>query len=84
MKTATARARIEPEVKERAEHILQDLGLSVSSAFEIFYRQIILKNGLPFEVQLPNEITQNAIRSSQAGEGEKFCSADELFDDLGI
>ena len=84
MKTATARARIEPGVKEKAEQILHDLGLSVSGAFEIFYRQIILNNGLPFDVQLPNETTRKAIHASRAGEGKKFRSADDLFDDLGI
>ena len=84
MKTATARARIQPEVKEQAERILNDLGLSVSGAFEIFYRQIILNNGLPFDVQIPNEITRAAIQASRHGEVEKWSSAEELFEDLGI
>jgi len=84
MKTATARARIQPEVKERAEQILHDLGLSVSGAFEIFYRQIILNNGLPFDVQIPNEVTRKAMKASGAGEGKAFGTADELFEDLGI
>lgn len=84
MKTATARARIQPDVKERAENILHDLGLSVSGAFEIFYRQIILNNGLPFDVQIPNEVTRKAIKASRDGEGKKFNTADELFEDLGI
>lgn len=84
MKTATARARIDPIIKEKAEHILYDLGLSVSGAFEIFYRQIILNNGLPFDVQLPNETTRDAIRASRSGKGKTFSSADELFEDLGI
>ncbi len=84
MKTATARARIQPDVKERAESILHDLGLSVSGAFEIFYRQIILNNGLPFDVQIPNEVTRKAIKASHDGDGKKFNTADELFEDLGI
>ncbi|MEN8255831.1 MAG: type II toxin-antitoxin system RelB/DinJ family antitoxin [Verrucomicrobiota bacterium] len=42
------------------------------------------KNGLPFDVQLPNETTRKAIQASRAGEGKKFRSADALFDDLGI
>ena len=84
MKTATARVRIQPEIKEQAESILHDLGLSVSGAFEIFYRQIILNNGLPFDVQIPNEVTRKAMRASLDGEGKKFSSTDELFEDLGI
>ena len=83
-KTATARARINPEVKEKAEDILHDLGLSVSGAFELFYRQVILNNGLPFDVRIPNEVTRKAITESRKGRGKKFKNADELFEDLGI
>lgn len=54
-KTANLYARIEPEVKEEAENILSTLGIPVSSAINIFYRQIILNKGLPFEVKIPAE-----------------------------
>ena len=54
-KTANLYARIEPSVKERAESVLAALGLSASSAINIFYNQIILHNGLPFEVKIPDE-----------------------------
>ena len=83
-KTATARARINPEVKDRAERILHSLGLSVSGAFELFYRQIILNNGLPFEVQIPNEVTRKAIKEARSRKGKKHSTTDELFGDLGI
>ena len=52
-KTADLYARIEPEIKKEAEEILASLGISSSHAIAIFYRQIILKKGLPFEVKLP-------------------------------
>lgn len=52
-KSANLYARIEPEVKEQAEAILNALGLPASSAITLFYRQIILCGGLPFEVRLP-------------------------------
>lgn len=52
-KTANLYARIEPETKENAETILSELGISVSTAINMFYRQIILNNGLPFKAQLP-------------------------------
>jgi len=83
-KTATARVRINPVVKEKAENILHELGLTVSGAFELFYRQVILNNGLPFEVKLPNPLTRKAIDESRRGGGKKFKSTDELFADLGI
>ena len=53
-KSANLYARIEPEVKERAEMILAALGIPASNAITMFYKQIILNNGLPFEVKLPN------------------------------
>lgn len=42
-KTANLYARIEPDVKEQAEHILSALGIPVSNAINIFYKQIILQ-----------------------------------------
>ncbi len=79
-KTTTARARIRPDIKRKAETILHDLGLSVSTAFELFYRQIILNNGLPFDVRIPNETTIEAIEDSRNGRGEKFKNTEDLFD----
>ncbi|MBO4390722.1 MAG: type II toxin-antitoxin system RelB/DinJ family antitoxin [Lachnospiraceae bacterium] len=52
-KTANLYARIEPDVKEQAESILSALGISASSAINMYYKQIILHRGLPFEVKMP-------------------------------
>lgn len=52
-KTANLYARIEPDIKEQAECILSSLGIPVSNAINMFYKQIILQRGLPFEVKLP-------------------------------
>lgn len=52
-KSANLYARIEPEVKEQAEMILNALGIPASNAITMFYKQIILQKGLPFEVKLP-------------------------------
>ncbi len=83
-KTATARALIDPEIKEQAETILKTMGLSVSKSFELFYRQVIAQQGIPFELQVPDEKTMKAIKRSRAGKGKTFSSPDELFEDLGI
>ncbi len=53
-KSANLYARIEPEVKEDAERILSTLGISTSNAINMFYKQIILNKGLPFEVKIPS------------------------------
>lgn len=52
-KSANLYARIEPDIKEQAENILNTLGVSASNAITMFYKQIILQRGLPFEVKLP-------------------------------
>ena len=53
-KSANLYARIEPDVKEKAESILSTLGIPASSAINMFYKQIILQRGLPFEVKIPS------------------------------
>ncbi|MBQ7486681.1 MAG: type II toxin-antitoxin system RelB/DinJ family antitoxin [Clostridia bacterium] len=55
MKTATVSAYVDKDVKERAEAILSQLGLSVSDAINLLYHQIILRKGLPFPIDLPDE-----------------------------
>ena len=52
-KSANLYAVIEPDVKEKAERILSALGIPASSAINMFYKQIILQRGLPFEVKIP-------------------------------
>jgi len=54
-KSANLYARIEPELKEKAENILAALGIPASNAITMFYKQIILQKGLPFEVKLPSD-----------------------------
>ncbi len=83
-KTSTARALLDPEVKKQAESILKELGLSVSKSFELFYRQVIAHQGLPFELHVPNPRTMKAVENSRQGKGKSFHTAQELFDDLGI
>ena len=53
-KSANLYARIEPDVKEQAEGILSALGIPASNAINMFYKQIILQRGLPFEVKIPS------------------------------
>ena len=51
--TSAVYARINTELKEKAELILSQLGSSPSSAIQMLYSQIILNNGIPFELRLP-------------------------------
>ena len=81
MKTATVHSRIEPEIKDQAEGILHRLGLSPTEAIRMFYTQITLRNGLPFDVSIPNEVTIKALEDSRNGRNlERFDSTKELFE----
>lgn len=52
-KSATLNLRIDPDVKQSAEYVLSQLGLSMSTAIDMFLRQVSLTGGLPFKVALP-------------------------------
>ena len=62
-KTANLYARIEPDLKEQAETILSALGIPASNAISMFYKQIILQRGLPFEVKLPQSASPVDMRA---------------------
>ena len=52
-KTATLNLRVNPEVKKSAEGVLQQLGLPMATAIDMFLKQITLTGGIPFAVALP-------------------------------
>ena len=52
-KSSNLNVRLDPVVKEQAESILTQLGMPMASAVSIFLQQVVLQNGLPFEVKLP-------------------------------
>jgi DNA-damage-inducible protein J len=84
-RTGMIRARVSPELKAEAESVLAKIGLSPSDAIRIFYSQVAMRNGLPFEVCIPNATTRQALRDAQAGRNmTDYASVDEMFEDLGI
>ena len=68
-KTETIRARVEPELKHQAEALLRELGMSVTEAITLFYRQVTMHRGLPFEVKIPNADTAEALHQAESGAG---------------
>ncbi|MBU0766723.1 type II toxin-antitoxin system RelB/DinJ family antitoxin [Patescibacteria group bacterium] len=56
-RTSMIRARTEPGLKKKAELILRKLGISPSDAINIFYSQIVLHKGIPFEIMLEDNDT---------------------------
>ena len=61
-KTAMIRARLEPRLKSEVELVLAEIGLSPAEAIRLFYKQVSLHKGLPFEVRIPNAATRAAMR----------------------
>ncbi|MCK9391573.1 MAG: type II toxin-antitoxin system RelB/DinJ family antitoxin [Syntrophales bacterium] len=84
-RTAMINARPERELKEEVEKILKSLGLSTTEAINIFFRQVKLRRGLPFPIEIPNEETIAVFRDSEEGKGLTECKdADEMFKRLGV
>ena len=82
MKSAEIRSRIEPDLKEGATRVLASCGLNLSDAIRLFLRQVVINNGLPFEVKIPNVTTRAAMEEARSGNLPHFNSANDLFDEL--
>ena len=92
-KTGNVNVRIHEHIKQQAEQILETIGISRAAAIDMFYRQIILNNGIPFPLTIPKELpihenmdesTYNALMEpgySQALRGETYSVA-EVFEEL--
>ena len=84
-KTATVRARIEPKLKTDVEMLFKRIGLSTTEAINLFYRQVKLRNGLPFNVVIPNKTTEKVFKDTDAHRNLIRCEdADDMFQKLGI
>lgn len=75
-------ARIDPNIKAQARDVLDKLGISMSEAIGVYIRQIVLQQGIPFKLKLPNQTTQQAVKQLESDKGVTFDNADELFKDL--
>ena len=93
-KTSSVFARVEPEIKEQAEQVLDQLGIPMSNAIGLFLNQVVLQRGIPFEVKLPlskpksvgsmsnSELTDELNRGIKDLENGRFSSAEEVTDKL--
>ena len=85
-KTDTLHIRIEPSIKQRAEETLNDLGLSITEAINVFLNQVILHDGIHFEIKKPkyNKETIQAMEDTKNGKNlsKTFDSVDEMFKEL--
>ena len=84
-KTVMIHARIEPSLKTSVEGLFRRLGLTTSDAVKLFFRQVKLQKGLPFDVRIPNRVTRKVFEQTDRGVNVKtFKNKGELFKDLGL
>ena len=85
-KTDTLHIRVQPNVKQKAEKTLNDLGLSITEAVNVFLNQVILNDGIPFEIRKPkyNKETIQAMEDTKNDKNlsKSFDSVDEMFEEL--
>jgi DNA-damage-inducible protein J len=72
------------DTKEKAKSILKDLGIPISTAHDLFYRQIVAHKGLPFDVRIPNRETVQAMQDARDGKGKGYEDVASLFEDCGL
>ena len=89
MSTALVNVRLEPELKKNAEELFAELGLSMTAAINLFLRQAVRSQAIPFTITLntkPNEETMAAIREAikvaHDPKAKTYTNAHELFEDL--
>ncbi len=93
VKTANINSRMRLDIKQQAESILDRLGIPRSVAIDIYYRQIIAHNGIPFSLTLPATVSVRdemttaqfnqmmSVGLRQAKEDDSF-DIDEVFGEL--
>ncbi len=80
-KTAYISARVDEKLKARAESVLRKVGVSTTDAITMMLHQVVLRQGLPFDVEIPNKATQKAMRELDAGKGERLIGTTREFVD---
>jgi len=84
-KSAVIRARVDPVLKDEVEDLFEQLGLSATQAITLFYEQVKLNRGLPFDVRIPNEVTRRTLAETDAGQNIVRCENEgDLVARLGI
>lgn len=80
--TATVSFRTDPKVKEEAKALYESMGMGLSTALNVFLRQSIRDNGMPFKITREQPESIEARRQTEAHEGIPFTSSESLMKDL--
>ena len=83
-KNTSLNVRTTVEIKKEAEVILNGLGLNISSAVNLFLKQVVNYRGIPFDLRLPNEETQQAMDDINNSRNlESADTVEEMFQKIG-
>ena len=82
MKTSIINARVKPELKNDVEKILSKLGITTTQAITMYFEQIKMKKGIPFQVQIPNDETVQSMKAARANKNLEKVTFDQLKDTL--
>jgi DNA-damage-inducible protein J len=74
--------RIDSNVKEEAAHYLSQIGLTTSEAVRLFLHSVVLHKGIPFELKVPNAVSEQALRDVEAGVNTETMTLDVLTNEL--
>lgn len=84
IKEEIVRARIDPEIKLRAEENLAAMGLDMSTAIRLLFTSVADTGRFPLEIKVPTAKTQSAMREADEGRGTRHSSLNALFAALEI
>lgn len=83
IKKARVEARIDSKLKDIVGIVLRKLDISESEAIRIYFRQIALTKGIPFEIKVPNKETIKALNEIKDEKLREFNNFDEYLSDIG-
>ena len=83
MDATTIQVRLDKRTKDQAQKVFRMLDISMSEAIKLFLRQVAFHGGIPFEIKIPNTLTDRTLRDSEAARDlHRVSSADQLFKEL--
>lgn len=78
--TTMMHIRVDEDLKVKAAATLDELGLSVSDAVRIFLKRVVVEEGLPLTLKVPNDRTRAAIAEAEAIVSPRFPNVEDLID----
>ncbi len=84
IKKARVEVRVDLKLKSEVISVLRKLNMSESEAIRVYFRQIALTKGIPFEIKIPNKETLKALDEVKNGKLREFNNFDDYLDNIGV